>query len=411
MFPLKSHVSDDIFLHIPPSSPPPSLSASVSPPATLIFFITGNPGLISYYHPFLSSLSTAPSTAALGCAIAGFSLGGFETSPLFKQTGSVDEYATLRELQFPGPDGGFTGPKDEGRGVYGLLKQIELCYARVDALVRRLRVQQPTRDDEEEDEDGRREKGEEARKEDEDEEEIDRRRPMDVILMGHSVGAYIALEAIRLWKERHPTSPLWIPKAAMLLMPTIIDLHKSPSGQLAMPVLSTVPFLPEAMQLAASFVKLGMPQSWLEAVVAKVTGMKPGEGLESTVKFLLSPKGVKQALHLARDELATIRADKWGAEIWGVRRDAIIDSEDGSRIFNRDSPDLYFLFAKDDHWIADTTRNEILQGRAGEGGKGILDREDGLVHAWCLRQSQPVSKIAMAWLEEILRERRKIGKD
>jgi pimeloyl-ACP methyl ester carboxylesterase len=270
--------------------------------------------------------------------------------------------------------------------LYGLLDQIELCYARIEVLVRKLRDERKNKGD-----------GEEG--------EAEGAQGIRTILIGHSVGAYIALEVIRLWSERcnRPTAAsegpeendqlLWHPSAAILLMPTVIDLHKSPSGQLATPVLSTVPFLPQVVQLAATVIKCGLPGSWLSHLVSRVTGMQPGHGLESTVNFLLSEKGVKQALHLARDELATIRADRWGEEVWGAG-DGNADGGNGLKI--------YSLFAKEDHWVADATRDEILKVRGGR-GKFVVD-EEGLVHAWPLKQSEVVAQTVVDWLREIIRD-------
>src|SRR3954447_13885432 len=72
---LKSHISSDIFLYVP-SSPDSTPHPAARTPPWIIFFVTGNPGLIAYYHAFLSILSTTTPTSE--CVIAGFSLGGFE---------------------------------------------------------------------------------------------------------------------------------------------------------------------------------------------------------------------------------------------------------------------------------------------------------------------------------------------
>ncbi|KAF7514378.1 hypothetical protein GJ744_000148 [Endocarpon pusillum] len=79
---LQSSITPDSYLHIPPSAQAPPASRNPQPgtrPANhLIFFIPGNPGLVSYYHTFLSVLSDAaasPSTAE--CVVVGLSLAGF----------------------------------------------------------------------------------------------------------------------------------------------------------------------------------------------------------------------------------------------------------------------------------------------------------------------------------------------
>ena len=90
---------NSISINVDPSSSSPS--SPLNTPPTTIFFIPGNPGLISYYHTFLSLLSlylpipengekstatniggeSAQKLSALhpGFRICGTSLGGFET--------------------------------------------------------------------------------------------------------------------------------------------------------------------------------------------------------------------------------------------------------------------------------------------------------------------------------------------
>jgi hypothetical protein len=54
---------------------------------------------------------------------------------------------------------------------------------------------------------------------------------------------------------------------------------------------------------------------WLAAAVRLVTGMSPAAALV-TAKFLKSPMGVHQALHMAKDEMEMVKEDMWSEEIW-----------------------------------------------------------------------------------------------
>jgi hypothetical protein len=143
-----------------------------------------------------------------------------------------------------------------------------------------------------------------------------------------------------------------------------------------------------------------------------------GHGLETTVQFLRSGLGVKQALFLAGWELREIRTDRWGDEVWGVTPEGGGDNNDrGAREETR-SPALYFWFAKEDHWVANVTRDEILskrgekkdhqttgqetEGRTRHRPRILVDDGDGLVHAWCLDQSEMVAERVGDWLEEVL---------
>ena len=402
---LSSYVSSDLFLHIPSRQSQDRNREELR----IISFITGNPGLIGYYHLFLSSL--ADSEEARDCVIYGASLGGFEVSAPGEPEnrddagdGGQERDGDIEGLLFPKNTGG----RQDGK-MWGLREQVELCMARLDELVKRLEEGNvPTR--------------------------------VKVVLMGHSVGAWIALEMIkslnsrREGSERYETAtnargnkepgggygtdekrkerehlPAWEVEAAILLTPTIVDLHLSNSGRVAAPLLGNVPYLPEVLQFGASGLRWVIGEQWLRWVLSKATGMQKGDGcgLDTTVNFWMSKTGVQQSLSLARDELRIIREDNWGEEVWGALEDGTGEMEDqvmeaGAIQERSTSPLLYFLFADKDHWVADETRKEILRARARDNGRNrfVVD-EAGVQHAWCLRQNRKVADRVKGWLREI----------
>ena len=60
-----------------------------------------------------------------------------------------------------------------------------------------------------------------------------------------------------------------------------------------------------------------LPASLFHKLVKLVTKF-PEYAAQPTTAFIKSPMGVRQALHLAKDEMATITEDKWDTEIWGA---------------------------------------------------------------------------------------------
>lgn len=150
----------------------------------LIFMITGNPGLIKYYEPFLSTLhnllsssSTAPSARF---SIYGHSLAGFDLSK-----------GEMRE-----PD-----------SLVGLLDQIikteSLLFKQVDRL-QKAAVAAAVEE-----------------------------KPLKVLLIGHSVGAYILLELIQRHRKSVERFGLDFDLiGGILLFPTITHLAQSPQGMI-----------------------------------------------------------------------------------------------------------------------------------------------------------------------------------
>lgn len=202
----------------------------------LIYFITGNPGLISYYKTFFRTLHDLFSSSTASTSnifhIHGQSLAGFEddlVKPLITAPYSLEDQIslslnTLQSLRIP------SGP----------------------------RKSQPY---------------------------------TSIILIGHSVGSYILLELIN--RLRKSSSPLNI-KAGILLFPTVTHIAQSPSGIKINTLFKIPDFSRRASFVARNLVSL-VPRSVLRWLVGVVTGM-PAEAAEITTGFLRSRMGIWQAL-------------------------------------------------------------------------------------------------------------------
>ena len=161
---------------------------------TTVFFISGNPGLIGYYHPFLSllaqNLAEPSAQSKTAYQIYGCSLGGFE----------VDEKTSL--------DGSrYQGSKDETGGepeLHDLEDQIRFVHQRLTAVMG------------------------ESNASDASDLSVPRKRK--VVLIGHSVGAYIAMEVVKRHREAGEVSDFDI-VGGVMLFPTVMDIAASPSGQ------------------------------------------------------------------------------------------------------------------------------------------------------------------------------------
>ena len=267
---------------------------------------------------------------------------------------------------------------------------------------------------------------------------------MEVVLVGHSVGAYIVLEMIHRHRRRRCRSAGFTVRGAVLLTPTVSHIAQSPSGRVLATLLRVVPVLPVLGAAAAKALVAVLPGRWLRGLVGWVAGMDAGGGmgpLDATVAFLGSDGGVRQALEMAGEEMRVIGEERWGEEVWGAaaagaETDTETDGEaergagatdvdevaravaegggqenvrEGGRRQRTRPPKLVFYFAKTDHWVADHTRDELQRLRGRGDGKGeewkpemVVDEEDGLVHGWCIRQSGLVAGKVAKWIEDIL---------
>lgn len=183
-----SLITPDSFLRLPANT-----NGNKAP--ITIFFITGNPGLIGYYHTFLSLLSDRLGLdGGTSFQVFGHSLAGFELS---KHQGGREGKAE----------------REGGRGhYYNLEDQISYVQRKLDSFVTNHY------------EKNKQNHGEMPK----------------VILIGHSVGTYIAMEVLRRHRERqrqHTTAPAdgkgteFDIIGGVMLFPTVVDIAKSPAGQ------------------------------------------------------------------------------------------------------------------------------------------------------------------------------------
>jgi hypothetical protein len=202
----------------------------------LIYFITGNPGLIAYYDTFLATLYTLLSDSLSPSSdifhIHGQSLAGFE-------------------------DDASTNPR---QSPYSLEEQIAISLSSLKSQVipAGARKGQPY---------------------------------TSIILIGHSVGSYILMEIIQ--RLRKSSSSIHI-KAGILLFPTVTHIARSPSGVKISTLFQIPDFARRASFLAkglVTFTPTGVLQ-WLVGVVARM----PSDAAEVTTRFLKSRMGVWQAL-------------------------------------------------------------------------------------------------------------------
>ena len=299
----------------------------------LIYFITGNPGLIDYYEPFLSHLRSLldetekRSSAALhiyGRNLAGFDDADHEPFTASSPPHDVDyqvksRYEHLSSMRIP------SGPRQG--------------------------------------------------------------QPFDeVIVMGHSVGTYITLELF----HRHLRDPSAAPhlnlKVGILLFASISHIAKSPSGIFVSNLLR-VPFLEaHAHQLAKGFLSL-WPVWALTLFIRRVMGFPP-HAVAATVRFLTSRDGVWQGIHMGKDEMNVISEDRWADELWEVADEALAHKSE--------MPKFFFFFAKQDHWVANECRDEFIQKReehanrdapaTKRGRTRIVVDEGDLPHDFCIRE-------------------------
>ncbi|KAI4092680.1 MAG: hypothetical protein LQ348_003434 [Seirophora lacunosa] len=322
----------------------------------LIFHIPGNPGLIPYYDPFFSTLHTllesTPDLQSSNFHICGHSLLGFETSEHDAQRGPPELAGLEKQIKY----------------IDGLL------YDHVDEVRQKTGGITPK-----------------------------------VILMGHSVGAYILLEIIRRHRKQIEGGCQDFDLiGGILLFPTITHIARSPSGIVASALLG----IPGSAHIGSAIVKAltyFIPSDFLNRLVRLIMRF-PEHAARATTALIKSPIGIKEILYLAKDEMNMITDDKWGEEIWGAATDP--GTSKGDTIHSN----LIFFWGNHDAWVAQKTRDELIRARgflekSPDNWKPTMhvDERMKIPHSFCLKHSEVVAEKVREWVGDIIDVHNQIG--
>lgn len=111
---------------------------------------------------------------------------------------------------------------------------------------------------------------------------------------------------------------------------------------------------------------------------------------------------------MARDEMFQIDTDIWDEEIWGAAA-----SEPATKHLHP-RPILRFLFGKQDHWVADATRDALINNRGryefAVGNQPVdewkpimeIDEREGWPHGFCIRHGVPVAEKVAGYVWDIV---------
>ncbi|KAF8537162.1 hypothetical protein BDD12DRAFT_848019 [Trichophaea hybrida] len=287
--------------------------------APLLFFLPGNPALINYYTPFLTHLSALnPHLTILGASHCGFSP---TTLPVLHTSWAWK-----------------WGPQP-----WGLKKQVQMKKELLEHAISHL-------------------------------------NPRRVLVLAHSMGAFLALELLSL------IPPNTTIAGGIMLFPTVLDIAQSPRGRLMAPFLGSR--LVRAVAKTLSYGLSFLPEKAVEGVIGVVTGQSQ-EAAKVTRGLVVTPHVVEQTLVLAAEEM----------EVWNAGGSLRLQ-EKGEEGEGRRCGGMVFVFGKNDHWVAEKTRDMIMA--RWNGGAKMLIEERGLPHGFCIHHGEEMAELCVGWIGEIL---------
>ncbi|CAO1615562.1 unnamed protein product [Parajaminaea phylloscopi] len=229
-------------------------------PDVFVLFIPGNPGLSSYYIPYLSAIHSAD-----------------------KLHGRIEILSVSHRGHSRLPLGVRTDVTDAQEGT-SLQAQIRQKIAAVEAI----RSTYPKRSSSQTGQNGS-------------------DRPVKLVLIGHSVGAYIALKVLEELGDQVD--------GLQLLFPTIIDIARTPKGS-SLPLQVITSPLVQSLVLPFPLLILSLvPSVVLLTILQVFTGMTSAAtstGLLTTLELVTTPGALLNAASMARDEFKEIQSPEKG---------------------------------------------------------------------------------------------------
>ena len=103
---------------------------------------------------------------------------------------------------------------------------------------------------------------------------------------------------------------------------------------------------------------------------------------------------------MGRDEMRQITTDRWDEDIWAATAAASVPpgasfpSAEQVGVHTTVPPKLFFYYGRDDHWVAEHTRDDLIASRAwrtGDDPAKVKPRmeidEGGVPHGFCISES------------------------
>jgi hypothetical protein len=293
--PPKNHVKHISYSSQVPQIPPPAPKAKER-----ILLTKGNPGVISYYDEFLSTLhEDSPSTTILGLSLAGHE--EYELSSPLSLQQQIENKVRILDMIISSPPFSSISPSSQDT------------------------------------------------------------KPK-LVVMGHSVGAYMAFQVL---KQRPQTVD-----HLFLLFPTISHIAKGSLFARFSSLITSIPGISKLLAWMTFLLRLVFPIPLL-AVLLRLGHSLPGTSLTTTLSKFFNPSSVQNFCHLAKYEFKEIK-------------ELDIDS------LRKYSKRITAYFAVKDRWVPPFARDQIMSIINTNGGDAIICNE-GFPHAFSLGILPPLT--------------------
>lgn len=196
----------------------------------------------------------------------------------------------------------------------------------------------------------------------------------EVLIMGHSVGSYVLQRTV----DALP-SINWTFHA--LLMPTVVEIHKSSKGVRLHGITSNYVSFAHHMGYLGNITSY-IPNKMLDAVLAKVLPGADPHAVRCTKMLITHPQFIRQALGMASEEMQVIQ------DLWRYQQHWF------------DKMPIWCVFTQGDHWIHDDTRDALVELLDGKRGADVM-MTDEFTHSFCISKSDEFARVTIDKLQSL----------
>jgi len=297
----------------------------------VLLLIPGNPGLVDFYIPFLNNLHqriNETSSRDRYSKISIIAKAHLGHSPALFDAGNLNRL---------------------GRTPMGLTSQVESAVELFDAASSHYSLSEHINGD--------------------------IKRKAKVILIGHSVGAWIALQVL---KERPDVHGLF------LLFPTISGIGATPNGRALSwlfkpPIPAIVSRLSVTTNLIPNTVLRYLFKPWPEAQLGVLRSL------------ISSPSTIYSTLSMANEEMKVIKS---------LTSD---EATSDAQLLEGNTEKIWFYFAEKDNWVGMEREVilKIIHKESEDGNVRVVNGQEGVPHSFCITHSELVAEQCALWLDNI----------
>lgn len=207
-----------------------------------------------------------------------------------------------------------------------------------------------------------------------------------IYLAGHSVGAWIAQRVAVGVKDTEFVDL----KFVGLLTPTIKDIALSDSGRKFTKLANYLPIETLAGRLLQGLNWL-LPGSSFPSLVNLIVGSDKEEHAHEMIDELVTrPQIARQVIIMAKEEMKAIDGELFPKDINGFW--------DENQSFK-----VWGFFAPKDHWISDTTRDELVENFKNRSNVtfSVMNKDMKISHNFCVTNSQVVAHYTVRAIKSV----------